>query len=558
MGDRAFDLAVSRHETRQPALVLCGEFPGHLTLSLSPECLSAIPKGPRRKGCTSLRFRNAILIKTMEALDPNRCSALARKEPLWGSAPPEVALWVLLETTGPLTSDPLLSPGISHDMRVALQWLLRTYAFVRFQCVRPQSPFRPQSPRQPQSSARRYAETSSAHSGSRESAEANTPTPHTAQPLHSAQPPTAERRRAWLAFGGAEHLQLIDLPHAAQKADIQQHTDTPARKQARKYEPSTPLARGPHVGATSSSSSSSVQVPGERLEEGRRAREGDTEWESDSLWEGDDAGLLALLLHLEALSTVASAEHRDRSHSAEASHPPMASLEGKDAPPRDDLPTTQEGRSVSITAALQRAAKAKGFVPSPLQHMYLVCTHGRRDPCCATLGIPLYQALQAIAPAQTWQTSHLGGHRFAPVIAVLPSGYGYGRLAPDDMPTWHAAHARGHLSHLPNLRGASRHPAPAQYAECALRAELNETDMQAWQLIACLPMTSDHRESPLPGTVSSPSQHEFGQTWQVRFRHRPTGAVHTYVVAEHVTEAARPPSCGAAPQRIKTFQHWRT
>ena len=57
----------------------------------------------------------------------------------------------------------------------------------------------------------------------------------------------------------------------------------------------------------------------------------------------------------------------------------------------------------------------------------LVCTHGRRDRCCGSLGTSLAQELVADpAPlgegARVWRTSHTGGHRFAPTAVVLPAG----------------------------------------------------------------------------------------------------------------------------------------
>ena len=45
--------------------------------------------------------------------------------------------------------------------------------------------------------------------------------------------------------------------------------------------------------------------------------------------------------------------------------------------------------------------------------LYLVCTHGKRNVCCARLGGPLAQALAARHPGQVWETTHVGGHRFA-------------------------------------------------------------------------------------------------------------------------------------------------
>lgn len=56
----------------------------------------------------------------------------------------------------------------------------------------------------------------------------------------------------------------------------------------------------------------------------------------------------------------------------------------------------------------------------------LVCTNSRRDRCCALLGRPMVEQLAATWGDAVWETSHLGGHRFAPTVASLPDGYLYG------------------------------------------------------------------------------------------------------------------------------------
>lgn len=55
----------------------------------------------------------------------------------------------------------------------------------------------------------------------------------------------------------------------------------------------------------------------------------------------------------------------------------------------------------------------------------LVCTHGRRDVCCGSLGTGLAMQLLARGPragVTLRRTSHTGGHRFAPTFLVLPQG----------------------------------------------------------------------------------------------------------------------------------------
>jgi hypothetical protein len=53
----------------------------------------------------------------------------------------------------------------------------------------------------------------------------------------------------------------------------------------------------------------------------------------------------------------------------------------------------------------------------------LVCTHGRRDVCCGSLGTELAVRLDPVTlpeGVRPWRTSHTGGHRFAPTFIVLP------------------------------------------------------------------------------------------------------------------------------------------
>jgi hypothetical protein len=60
--------------------------------------------------------------------------------------------------------------------------------------------------------------------------------------------------------------------------------------------------------------------------------------------------------------------------------------------------------------------------------LYLVCAHGKHDACCALLGRPVAQALQRLRPGRVWETTHLGGDRFAANLLVLPTGELYGRV----------------------------------------------------------------------------------------------------------------------------------
>lgn len=60
--------------------------------------------------------------------------------------------------------------------------------------------------------------------------------------------------------------------------------------------------------------------------------------------------------------------------------------------------------------------------------LWLVCTNGKRDLCCAELGRPVTAALADRWPEDTWEVTHLGGHRFSATLLALPSGLVLGRL----------------------------------------------------------------------------------------------------------------------------------
>jgi hypothetical protein len=62
--------------------------------------------------------------------------------------------------------------------------------------------------------------------------------------------------------------------------------------------------------------------------------------------------------------------------------------------------------------------------------IYLVCTHGRHDACCAVWGRPAAAALAAAYPDRTWECSHVGGDRFAPNVVLLPHSLFYGHVPP--------------------------------------------------------------------------------------------------------------------------------
>ena len=104
--------------------------------------------------------------------------------------------------------------------------------------------------------------------------------------------------------------------------------------------------------------------------------------------------------------------------------------------------------------------------PAP-EPVFLVCTHAKRSACCARFGVPLAQALAARHPEQIWETTHVGGHRFAANLVILPHGLYYGPVGLDAATAAISAYRRGAVA-PGRYRGRAGQPKPTQEAEHAL------------------------------------------------------------------------------------------
>jgi hypothetical protein len=161
------------------------------------------------------------------------------------------------------------------------------------------------------------------------------------------------------------------------------------------------------------------------------------------------------------------------------------------------------------------------------QPLYLACTHGKRDPCCAQHGRPLARALRARWPEQTWEIGHIGGHRFAATMLTFPHGLAFGRVRAASGPEIVAALERGEIV-LEHLRGRAGAPWQVQAADVLVRRELGVRGLDALAVEAV-----------------------DGETVTLR---RDDGTVLRATVARRDDPRPRPLSCGDEPETVARFE----
>jgi hypothetical protein len=146
----------------------------------------------------------------------------------------------------------------------------------------------------------------------------------------------------------------------------------------------------------------------------------------------------------------------------------------------DSRPGREELRSGLFGAERELADVVADPAAGRLQDgpLVLVCTHGRHDTCCAVRGRPLAAAAAAVAPADTWETSHVGGCRFAAAMVLLPHGIVLGDVPAHDGPEIVARYRAGLLD--PRwVRGRSSLPPVVQAAQHHARLTTGEVGVDA-------------------------------------------------------------------------------
>lgn len=117
---------------------------------------------------------------------------------------------------------------------------------------------------------------------------------------------------------------------------------------------------------------------------------------------------------------------------------------------------------------LSRGEPDEHWTPDPDPYV-LVCTNGRHDTCCATEGRPVVRHLRdTVWRDRIWESSHIGGDRFAGNLVLPVEGLYFGRVTPDTVESLLAGLHEGRLSR-PHLRGRSTFTLLEQAAEHFVR-----------------------------------------------------------------------------------------
>jgi hypothetical protein len=163
--------------------------------------------------------------------------------------------------------------------------------------------------------------------------------------------------------------------------------------------------------------------------------------------------------------------------------------------------------SLDIPALL--AGEPSQHAQAGREPFYLVCTNGKRDPCCARYGQGVFETLSGLGNGSVWQCSHVDGHRFAANVLLFPYGIYYGRLRPEIASDLYEAGAAGRMA-LAHYRGRACYDPVVQAGEALLRAETGVLELGAYRLLG---------QEQIEGTL-----------WQVRFASRADGQVHRLAI----------------------------
>lgn len=183
--------------------------------------------------------------------------------------------------------------------------------------------------------------------------------------------------------------------------------------------------------------------------------------------------------------------------------------------------------SIDVAEVAAKKSLAGGVIED--NPLFLVCTHGRRDKCCAKFGYPLYKALREQASDSLWQSSHVGGDRFAANLICFPHGLFYAHVTEDTGREIICRYKERRLA-LGNYRGRACYSSPVQAAEFFIRRTSGLSDLDGLRHLS--------------------RERVDASTWRVRFIS--AGQIHEAVIKSSPSAFQTYATCQATEERQVT------
>ena len=161
--------------------------------------------------------------------------------------------------------------------------------------------------------------------------------------------------------------------------------------------------------------------------------------------------------------------------------------------------------------------------------LFLVCTHGKRDKCCAKFGIPIYKTISTLAgESSVWQCSHVGGDRFAANVVCFPDGIFYGHVTEENAKLIVKEYDDRRIV-LTNFRGRACYSFPVQAAEFFARRETGFRRIGDLKFLTYDPLKPNE--------------------WRVRFFSEVDAKVHQVSLRSHLSEFQNTLTCHSSEPR---------
>ena len=137
--------------------------------------------------------------------------------------------------------------------------------------------------------------------------------------------------------------------------------------------------------------------------------------------------------------------------------------------------------------------------------LFLVCSNGRRDKCCARYGPAIYQELVEEAGDSVWQSSHIGGHNQTPIMLFFPHGVNYARTTPAEARSLVREYQHGRLV-LNHYRGRVGIEPHVQAAEHFWRKSTGVLDLPGMRVESFSQVSEDQWDVKIVGTIGDSSK----------------------------------------------------